>query len=533
MRTTLFASLVLSLAVVEWLPAQQLPSASSPTTAGQPPVMYLAVPQGQTVGQQPGGAVWQNAAPPRTVTLVQNGALIPTAAIADPAAPAASSITPVPASVVSNEKTMQVIPATGESGCCAPVILNDCSDRCPNLFRFQAEGLIWWVKKGPEPAPLLTTTTQNPPDILTYGGLPDTATVLLFGQTNMNYGTQYGGRFTATLPLNDRVDLEGRGFFLLQKYFHFGVLGDSNGNPPLFEPQINMRPNISTDPNNPDFGSVVAGFPTSFPGVFGNGIFGVDSSTSLWGAEINSIIHLNTDSCWKVGVIAGFRTLCLSEAINVREGTQNITTAFEDGFFYLGSVFVNAGSRHDEEDSWKTVNNFYGGQIGLDVERQWGRFSLDLRATTALGGTVEKLSVSGATRVIPLGIDLTAPAGSGIGVNSTIIPFVPVSNFGGVMTNPAVIGNHYRSAITTVNEFNFQLGYDLSSYLRLTVGYTFLYIGNVARPGEQIDSLVNQSWLPSGVHFDNTFAGKPYPRLLFPQTDYWAQGVSLGAEFRF
>jgi hypothetical protein len=50
----------------------------------------------------------------------------------------------------------------------------------------------------------------------------------------------------------------------------------------------------------------------------------------------------------------------------------------------------------------------------------------------------------------------------------------------------------------------------------------------VARAAEQIDPGVNLSQLdPSGLD------GEPRPRFDLKQTDFWAQGVSVGVDYRF
>ena len=45
-------------------------------------------------------------------------------------------------------------------------------------------------------------------------------------------------------------------------------------------------------------------------------------------------------------------------------------------------------------------------------------------------------------------------------------------------------------------EIGFTLGYDLTSRLKATVGYTLLYWSNVARPGDQIDLNVDSRQFP-------------------------------------
>ena len=60
-------------------------------------------------------------------------------------------------------------------------------------------------------------------------------------------------------------------------------------------------------------------------------------------------------------------------------------------------------------------------------------------------------------------------------------------------------------------------------------GYTFLYLGSVVRPGNQIDLDVNPDQLrPRSCHS----WGTP-PEFAFQEVDFWAQGLTLGVEGRW
>jgi hypothetical protein len=61
-----------------------------------------------------------------------------------------------------------------------------------------------------------------------------------------------------------------------------------------------------------------------------------------------------------------------------------------------------------------------------------------------------------------------------------------------------------------------------------TIGFHALYLPNVVRPGDQIDTDVNPSFLD-----EQAFVGAARPRLTFLTTDYWAYGMTLGGELRF
>ena len=66
------------------------------------------------------------------------------------------------------------------------------------------------------------------------------------------------------------------------------------------------------------------------------------------------------------------------------------------------------------------------------------------------------------------------------------------------------------------------------------MGYQFLYINNVARPGEQIDRVINTSQGPAFTGDPSqTLVGPARPMYLGAQSDFWAQGARVGLEFRY
>src|SRR5262249_23740520 len=62
---------------------------------------------------------------------------------------------------------------------------------------------------------------------------------------------------------------------------------------------------------------------------------------------------------------------------------------------------------------------------------------------------------------------------------------------GGLLTGPGNIGSSTTGRFSVVPEVGMNLGYYVTDWMRLSVGYNFLYWSGVARPGEQIDRRVN------------------------------------------
>jgi len=438
-----------------------------------------------------------------------------TASAQAPAAP--PLLKPMPAAgapPVSAAPIVQPMPAAMTTG---PLAAWD--DCCPDsscdwkVLRLNAEYLLWWTKKQQVQAPLVTGTTQNPPDFDTAAGLVDPSTTILAGAGNLDYGTRHGGRLTAALAITDVFDLEASGFLLGRRTYALDFAGDATGSPVLFRPHINMEPPF----DGGQTGSPNAGNPVSFPDAYGNGIINIRSTSELWGAEVNTVAHLMRESTWKVSALAGFRVVGLDEDLRINDGGTNLPG---NGYVFLGAI-QGDGYRLETFDSFGALNHFYGGQIGVEAERQFGRLLLAAKVKLALGGTVQQLNIAGSSGSL-------APTDG-----SPVVDPTQVAYFGGILTSPDNIGRHTRSVFSVVPEITFNAAFDLFSWLRFSAGYTLLYWSNVVRPGDQIDLLVNQQKIPSGIGFDGTFSGNNYPRVLFNQSDYWAHGLNFSAELRY
>jgi hypothetical protein len=99
-----------------------------------------------------------------------------------------------------------------------------------------------------------------------------------------------------------------------------------------------------------------------------------------------------------------------------------------------------------------------------------------------------------------------------------------------VLTQRTNIGDYQRDQFTMIPEIGLTLGVRVTDRLRATFGYTVLYFPSVVRPGDQIDTDVNPNLIPPETV---PFTGALRPRFRYIESDYWAQGINLGAEFQF
>jgi hypothetical protein len=150
-----------------------------------------------------------------------------------------------------------------------------------------------------------------------------------------------------------------------------------------------------------------------------------------------------------------------------------------------------------------------GGQVGTRIEGNFGRLSLALAGKIALGVNDMTLDVSG----------LTTRTDS------------PTYYPAGVLANTANVGRYRDSHYAFVPEGSLAIGWWFTPNLRLKVGYNVLYMSDVIRPGSHISNNVN----PSAVPVDQVYGSTPVTRTspLFQRTDFWAEGITFGFDFRY
>jgi hypothetical protein len=84
-------------------------------------------------------------------------------------------------------------------------------------------------------------------------------------------------------------------------------------------------------------------------------------------------------------------------------------------------------------------------------------------------------------------------------------------------------------------EVGVNVGYQVTTHLRVFAGYNFLYLSNVIRPGDAIDPLVDAARIPNFPLPGNPapLAGITRPSPLVRTSDFWAQGISFGLQFNW
>jgi Putative beta barrel porin-7 (BBP7) len=316
------------------------------------------------------------------------------------------------------------------------------------------------------------------------GALGQEGTQFRFGGGEPPPHARQGARFDfgGWLDCDECLGVELGGFFLASRTVGANVA--SPGTPVL------ARPFFNVDTMQQD-SSIV-----TYPNV-ATGAIGIQSGTSLWGADANMVWTVNSSKDYPVRLLAGIRYLELHDDLTINEAVQ-----------VLPSSPVFPGQAIAVHDNFSCDNEFYGGNLGFSASYNLRQLELQATAQCALGLCQEYVAVLGSTHIG----NQSFPAGL----------LAVSSNSGG----------HVRDVFAVVPEVDLDARYEVTRHIVVSLGYEFLYWSQVARAGQQVDTNVNPNLVPTS----NTYglpATSQQPRLSIHDTDFWVQGVHLGLELRF
>jgi|GEM_PF-2090140 len=362
-----------------------------------------------------------------------------------------------------------------------PMLLASEAVEGPAEFWTELEYLLWWMKPVCQKKPLLNTGSESDA-VPGAAGQPNTRPIL--GSSKYEMPAASGARATIGfwLPEYQEFGWEASGFWL-PEVRNTHAFSSFAGSPATYLPY--------TDQNN-----ISQALPFTIPGQVEGGIVATGSS-ELWGAETNALWRV-AEQCGictrRVVLLAGFRYVNLRDEILINQAQ----IARSDASFALGGA------------QYVTQNHFFGGQVGARVELNYGDWSIEATGKFAPGET--KL--------------ISDIAGSALYAGQQVLPgSVP----GPLLAFPSNIGRSETWALSFAQELSLKLRYRLSQNVQATLGYDLLYLNRIVCPGDQMPLLVNVTQIPQL----GPVAGKVEPKPLLFHTDYFAQGLTAGLEFRY
>ena len=347
----------------------------------------------------------------------------------------------------------------------------------------RGEYLMWWMSGAVAP-PLVTTSPDGTP-INEAGILPDAE--ILFPTERLGTNGRPGGRFTVGYWLDDAESwgIEGSYFFLDKGGNGFQASSDDAGSPIL------ARPFVDADTDTED------AFLVAYPDVFA-GTITVAPASDVLGAEANIRYAMSRHGNSRLDFLAGYRFLRVSESISIYENQIAIDPA---GIIPFGTAI-------SIQDNFSTRNYFNGGQVGMVWQKDCRRWSFEGTGKVAFGSWNQQVQIGGFT--------------------SIAIPNDPVVvEEGGLLALGSNSGNYQRDRFAAIPEVGLNVRYQMTDCWKVNVGYTFMYLSNIVRPGNNIDREIDVDQIPPPI---DTGA---FPQFKFKESDAWLQGLNVGVECRF
>lgn len=388
----------------------------------------------------------------------------------------------------------------------------------------ESDYLLWTIKQAPLPVPLVTAASLNDP---VPGALNQPGTEILIGDQGVDIGWQSGFRVAlgGWIDYGEILGIEASFFMLPRKSIHqsvgtSGEPGSLNLAVPIFD--VTGLWGLNGVPGETIF--ILPG-PLGGPGFSGN--FSLKMSSQLLNSELNTITYALGNYPFRIDCIGGLRWIQLQESLSFTGQTAALPGASVTGFYNF-------------EDSFKTNNNFFGLQLGLQAKRMMHRYLLNAFAKAALGYMDQIIKIDGTSQ--------TSNGNLFYKTQNTGNEVLP----GGVFAEPTNIGSHHRGDFAVVLESGLNFTYLLSRSLEVGLSYNFLWANRLSRPGNQIDRKINPTKtvlaeasresvgigpyqpVPVGSPVAAPLpAGPNNPKFRHRTSDFWAQGFAVSLKLKF
>lgn len=332
---------------------------------------------------------------------------------------------------------------------------------------------MWWGE-GRSVPPLVTA---GPDGILPGAGV-------LFGDGKMGTGMAPGARANFGFWF-DRCETLGMG----AKFWGLdgdstNFSADSESHPLIFRPFHEIT----------RFTDVENSFPVSSSDRTGS--IDVTTSSSVLGSEAYLRASMLAGRGYDIDLLGGYSFMRLDDDLSIRS-ISDITSGFL------------AGTRVELLDVFDARNEFHGGEVGLTSEIRYDSWTVTGLAKISVGNMHQAVRIDG--------FDRRTTVGGGI-----------AETRGAILALPTNIGTYTRDKTVWIPEFGISAAYEVREWLRLTVGYSGIWISDVVLSGNHIDRVVNPTQFTGGL-----LDGPARPAFTFRGTDYWLHGVNLGATLTF
>jgi hypothetical protein len=104
--------------------------------------------------------------------------------------------------------------------------------------------------------------------------------------------------------------------------------------------------------------------------------------------------------------------------------------------------------------------------------------------------------------------------------------------YGGLYANSSNIGKYDNDEFAVIPDISVNVGINLTKQVSAYVGYTVIYVNRVARPGDQLNPVIDSTTVPFSPNYGN-LGSVPVTARLFNQNEFWLHGINFGFQFRY
>jgi hypothetical protein len=370
--------------------------------------------------------------------------------------------------------------------------------------KFYVDGgyLLLFPESQPTGFPLLTTGAAAAGE---QGRIGRSTTTILAGNRNfLNLGTAHGFRINGGFwrPSDQRLGVEVGSIYVAPVSNTVFARSSDEGIPLIARPFVSALTGAQ---------SILL---VASPGLTSGSALS-RASTLFWSIEANALYNLFRscpDNCryWSLNLLGGYRFAEFQEQISLSQ--RSVVLPGRTIPYYLTQV--GSPTAVEVRDQFDALNKFHGGQVGVQSLFYSGRWFVGATGKVAFGATNQRVIVDGAS----------AATNIAAGTNSQVL--------GGLYANASNIGRYRTDHFAILTDLNLNLGYNFTRWLTGTVGYNFVHLSAVARPGNMYNGRVDPSLVPTSGTYGTGAVG-PVGAFTYPQDDFFLHGLNFGFQIRF
>jgi hypothetical protein len=347
-----------------------------------------------------------------------------------------------------------------------------------------ADYLFGWMK-GDRLPHLVTTSPATVTDPTKAGVLgQSTTSVLLQGLVNQDSRSGVRLGFGYVFDQDYGQAIEAGFIYLPGQETAFGF--NSAQHPILALPYTDVK----VTPN------VAAATLIAFPGQ-STGSINVDTkSGGFYGVNLGLSERVWEENGMRLDALLGYRFAAFNDTLRIAS--------------HINELAPNPGTMLSTIDQFKAQNVFNGLDMGARTTFAWNNLSLGLLGKVAVGNMNRTVNIHGSQVV-------------------TVAPAAPDVRTGGMYALKSNSGRHNDGEINLLPEIGANLSWQMRQNVALRVGYSAIFLNQIARADDQIDFKINPDLLPPGA--SNATPNKPSYHEVHSQL--WIQTLNLGVDFKF